>query len=124
MKKRCNNTKNKRYKDYGGRGIKVCEKWLKFENFLNDIGEIPKGKSLDRIDNNGDYCPKNCKLSTTKEQNRNKRNNINITYNGKTQCLTDWAKELNTNKQTVIQKLLKLNKKPETILNIIINNEK
>jgi len=124
MKRRCSNYKNKRYKDYGGRGIKVCERWKKFENFLEDMGEIPKDKSLDRINNNGNYCPKNCKLSTIKEQNRNKRNNINITYNGKTQCLTDWAKELNINKQTVIQKLLKLNKKSETILNIVINSEK
>jgi hypothetical protein len=75
MKYRCNNPNNKRYADYGGRGIKVCDRWMdSFENFLSDMGTKPsKAHSLDRINNNGDYTPFNCRWATAVEQNRNKR---------------------------------------------------
>ena len=75
MKQRCLNPKNKRFKDYGGRGIKVCSRWLNsFENFLEDMGPKPGPKySIDRIENDGNYSPSNCKWSTVLEQNNNKR---------------------------------------------------
>lgn len=73
MKDRCYNEHNPRYKDYGGRGIKVCDRWLDFNNFYADMGDKPKGKSIDRIDNDGDYCPENCKWSTRSEQQWNTR---------------------------------------------------
>jgi len=73
MLSRCNNLNHLNYKNYGGRGIKVCKRWMKFENFLADIGEIPKGLTLDRIDNNGNYESNNCKFSSWKEQANNKR---------------------------------------------------
>jgi len=73
MLQRCNNSNNQAYKYYGGRGITACEKWLKFENFLKDIGQIPKNKEIDRKDNNGNYCLENCRLITHKENNQNKR---------------------------------------------------
>lgn len=76
MISRCTNPKKDNYKDYGGRGIVVCKKWLKFENFLKDMGERPIGKTLDRIDNDGNYCKSNCKWSTPKEQANNRRTNI------------------------------------------------
>lgn len=75
MIQRCNNPKNINYKYYGGRGITVCERWMKFENFLKDIGEIPSGLTLDRIDNNDNYTPNNWRFATWKEQANNKRNN-------------------------------------------------
>jgi hypothetical protein len=75
MKDRCSNSKNKRYKDYGGRGIDVCQRWKdSFTNFLEDMGARPSPQhSIDRIDNNMGYIPDNCKWSTRSEQQRNKR---------------------------------------------------
>ena len=80
---RCRNTNNERYADYGGRGITVCERWLKFENFLADMGERPSlSHSLDRVDVNGSYSPENCRWATRKQQQRNMRNSHFVEVNG------------------------------------------
>ena len=94
MIQRCINPKNKYYKNYGGRGIKVCKRWMTFENFLIDMNESPGGYAIDRIDNDKGYYKSNCRWATRKEQARNKRNNRLITYRGKTQCLAEWAEKL------------------------------
>lgn len=73
MLNRCENPGNSAFKNYGGRGIKVCERWHEFAHFYEDIGEIPVGLSLDRIDVDGNYCPENVRLATAKEQANNKR---------------------------------------------------
>lgn len=91
MLQRCNNPNNLDYEGYGARGIKVCRRWMKFENFVKDMGERPTGKSLDRIDNSKGYSPRNCKWSDNKEQARNRRSNKYMTYDGQTKSLPEWA---------------------------------
>lgn len=73
MRSRCNNPNHSRYKDYGERGISVCKEWDDFYTFYLDMGDRPEGKTLDRLNNEGNYCKENCKWSTIKEQNRNSR---------------------------------------------------
>jgi len=88
MKHRCHAHPN-----YAGRGIRVCDRWLKFENFLADMGERPKGKSIDRINNNGDYEPANCRWATPTQQIRNRRNTTIILWKGERRVLGDLADE-------------------------------
>lgn len=92
---RCSYPKTNGYRNYGGRGITVCERWHKFENFLADVGEHPgHGFTLDRIDVNGNYEPGNIRWSTLKAQANNRRNNVYITYQGETKTLTEWCEQL------------------------------
>jgi hypothetical protein len=106
MKARCLNHDHKSYAGYGGRGITICEKWLRFEGFLEDMGEKPKGKySLDRIDNSGGYSKENCRWTDAKTQCNNKRNNRMLTIDGVTQSLTLWAEQYNISPMTVRSRL-------------------
>jgi len=102
MIQRCNNPNLKRYKDYGGRGIKVCDRWLKsFDNFYNDMGQRPDGLTIERRDKNGNYEPSNCFWETNANQQKNKRNNRYITFNNETRIFSDWCKILNINNSTL-----------------------
>jgi len=96
MKSRCQNAKHCSYHNYGGRLIAVCQRWLDdFANFLSDMGPRPSTKhSIERIDNDGDYCPENCCWATPKEQHRNKRTNHKLEFQGRTMCISEWAEEL------------------------------
>lgn len=92
IKSRCGNINNPAYKDYGGRGIRICDTWLDFRKFKEDMGERPsKNHSIDRINNDGNYEPSNCRWATKREQSRNTRKNRNFIINGVTRCVTDWA---------------------------------
>lgn len=97
IKSRCSNPNRADYKNYGGRGIKICDRWMNsFENFLADIGRAPSQKhSIERKDNDGNYEPNNAFWATKDQQSNNKRTNVVISYNGKTQTLTQWCRELN-----------------------------
>jgi hypothetical protein len=94
MRERCERETDKFFKDYGGRGIKVCDRWKRFENFLNDMGEPPEGMQIDRVDNGGDYEPSNCRWATKEENAQNKRNNRIIEYDGKRMSLSEWERTL------------------------------
>jgi len=118
MLSRCYNPKYKRFSDYGGRNISVCGRWKSFENFLEDMGEIPKGLTLDRIDNNGNYTKSNCRYATWKKQANNRRNNCLLTFAGKTQNITQWAEEIGIKRDLIYKRINKLNWPIERALNI------
>lgn len=101
MMDRCYNRLNDNYRYYGGRGIQVCERWFRFENFLIDMGKKPIKLTLERINTNGDYCPENCKWATMKEQNNNKRNNRLLSFRGVIMSVTKWAEKLGINSKTL-----------------------
>ncbi len=104
MRQRCTNPSFQDWHHYGGRGIQ-CH-FTTFEQFLADIDRRPSPRhSVDRIDNDGHYEPGNVRWVTQKEQTRNQRSNLLITYNGRTQCLADWAAELNMRRQTLQYRL-------------------
>lgn len=92
MFSRCNNQNTPGYKNYGGRGIRVCIRWHDFENFIEDMGCRPPGDmSIDRINVNGNYEPGNCRWATRKQQARNKTNTVYLTYDGETKSAAEWA---------------------------------
>lgn len=110
MKGRCYNTKNKSYPDYGGRGIKVCDRWVNdFNLFLLDMGNKPsKEYSIDRIDNNGDYSPSNCRWATRLQQNRNKRNTVLVEYMGQLKTMPEWCEILGFKRKKAMYVLKKV----------------
>jgi hypothetical protein len=92
MRARCQNPKDRRYARYGGRGIAVCERWQTFENFYADMGDVPKGMSIERVDNDKGYEPGNCVWATSRTQANNRRNNTLITAHGETHTIAEWAR--------------------------------
>ena len=109
MRERCLNPTNVAYRHYGQRGITVCADWNLFERFLSDMGRRPSPThSLDRIDNDGDYTPSNCRWATREEQRRNMRTPLvypNLTVNGETLSLTAWAKRLGSSREVIRERL-------------------
>lgn len=94
MMARCENKNHTAYHRYGGRGITVCERWRVFANFIDDMGVRPKNTTLDRIDNSKGYSPENCRWATVSEQQRNKRSNNIVEFNGERKCLAEWSENL------------------------------
>lgn len=107
MLQRCANARCKSYRNYGGRGITVCGRWFKFENFLADMGECPPNHTLERINNDLGYSPENCRWATRREQGRNKRSNRLIAFNDQSYCLAKWAELIGINRETLQYRLNK-----------------
>lgn len=106
MKQRCTNPKHHEWKNYGARGIGVCLQWQSFSNFLADMGERPSPlHSLDRKENDGDYCKSNCRWATKLEQDRNRRTCRMVEWNGLTKTLVEWAEEIGMSKRTLTRRL-------------------
>lgn len=111
MKHRCYNTNAKTYKDYGGRGITICDEWVNdFQSFCDWSMEHGYSNilTIDRIDTNLGYSPDNCRWTTMKEQSNNTRKNINISYNGESRTLAEWSEKLNLNYNVVYGRIYKL----------------
>ena len=105
MKARCRNKNHDHYAEYGGRGIRICRRWMWFKNFWADMGPRPNGMSLERIDFNGNYEPSNCKWATHTEQMRNTRRNKHHTISGVTKTVGEWARHYGVKYPTVIQRI-------------------
>lgn len=107
MKERCYYPKSISYKNYGKRGISICEEWLKFENFRKWAIEnnYADNLSIDRIDVDGNYEPSNCKWSNSKEQSNNRRSNVFITFNGSTKTMKEWSEEIGISNTTIWNRL-------------------
>lgn len=105
MKRRCNNSSRKEYPRYGGRGISYDPKWESYKSFWEDMGETyAEGLTLDRVDNNGNYCKDNCKWSTMKEQQNNRRDTRSFTINGITKSFREWRQGSKLQDSTIRQR--------------------
>lgn len=118
MMVRCYNTHRAKYARYGARGIVVCERWRhSFENFLADMGLRPSAShSLDRIDNDGNYCPENCRWATAQEQSRNKSTNRMLSFNGRTASVSEWSETTGLPMRIISDRINKLNWSAELAL--------
>lgn len=109
IRRRCLGKTCSIYKNYGGRGIKMCERWKTFENFYADMGKKPKGKSIDRIDNEGNYCKENCRWATPRQQANNRRRTIFVEFQGETRTLGEWCRHFSIPHNLAFNRLFQLN---------------
>jgi hypothetical protein len=116
MIKRCYTESSNSYKNYGGRGITVCDRWkTSFSNFYEDMGDPPKDYSIERLDVNGNYCPENCKWIPNNDQSKNKRSTIKVLLNGEMMIQADAARKLNKHPATLCDWHRGRSKKPSHI---------
>ncbi len=102
MKDRCTNKNHRNFDIYGGNGVRVCDRWMRFKNFLEDMGEKPSPRhTLDRIDSKGDYEPTNCRWADSFVQGQNTSRVKRIEINGETKCLNEWCRHYQLNRATV-----------------------
>jgi len=105
MKARCFCSTDHDFHHYGGRGITVCERWLDFRNFLEDMGPCPAKFTIERIDNDGNYDPSNCRWASRLDQGNNRRTNRNLTFNGESKSVSEWCRELGLNLSRIKSRL-------------------
>lgn len=109
MIQRCLNPRQAGYRYYGGRGVTVCDRWrISFETFYTDMGERPRDRFLDRINNNGNYEPGNCRWATRDEQSSNRRHNVWIEFRGERKTISQWEREFGFNPNVLRRRLLHL----------------
>lgn len=108
MKRRCGDSSTQGYERYGGRGIKVCDRWMEFGNFIADMGKRPQNLTLERIDNNGNYEPGNCCWATRVVQANNRRSNRVLTHAGVSASVSDWARRVGVKDTLLWRRIFKL----------------
>lgn len=123
MKTRCFNKRHRQYKDYGGRGVTVCTRWLSFPNFYADMGPCPPGHTIERKDNEKGYEPGNCVWATRSKQNRNRRQHRWITYDGETLMLAEWVERTGISKANLLHRLDEMGWSVEKALTTPTNSE-
>jgi hypothetical protein len=124
MKGRCSNPKSPDYPRYGGRGIKVCERWKDFRDFLADMGEPPEGMSIERVDNSKGYAPSNCVWATATEQAFNRRSNRLLTIDSITKPMSLWADEYSIPGATLRQRITVYGWSPERAVKTPVRRNK
>ncbi len=105
MNQRCLNPSHRAWKRYGGRGIKISDRWRSFEKFFNDMGKAPAGTSLDRINNDGDYAPGNCRWADCHTQQNNRRSNVRITIGSESRTIAEWCRHFGLHHDTVARRI-------------------
>lgn len=105
MKARCGNPNNMHYRYYGGRGIKVCDRWKDFKKFYSDMGTRPKGCTIERMDSDGNYTPENCVWASRKDQIRNRGNTVTCKYLGVERSLAEWCEIFGAKYKLVHQRM-------------------
>lgn len=105
MMSRCYDPNHPKYERYGGRGIRVCDRWICRRLFIEDMGERPDGKSLNRINNDGNYEPSNCEWADATQQAQNRSSNRNIEFNGESHCITQWERITGIHRKTIAKRL-------------------
>ena len=105
MRDRCLCPSHKSFRDYGGRGIKVCEKWMVYSKFREDMGVCPEGLTLGRIDNGGNYEKGNCRWESRKQQARNRRSSVTLTFGGITATVVEWSERIGIEQDSLYKRL-------------------
>lgn len=118
MNQRCNNPNNTSWPSYGGRGIKICSEWEDFVIFLQDMGERPDGMTLDRINNDGNYEPSNCRWATVSQQADNTSKTVYLTYEGQIKTVMQWAEEFGMKHSTLYSRVFQQGKTVDQALTI------
>jgi hypothetical protein len=106
MIRRCTDPRDISYQNYGGRGIRVCERWMELINFIADMSPRPNGCSIDRIDSNGNYEKSNCRWATPREQSNNLCSNRRVTFCDQTLTVSEWARKIGMSKSTLLRRLV------------------
>lgn len=104
---RCYDPDHPKYASYGGRGIRVCDRWICFRLFVEDMGKRPVGMTLNRIDNDGPYSPENCEWADNFTQQQNRTDNRKLTLNGETLCIAEWARRLGVTREALRNRVLR-----------------
>lgn len=105
MRSRCRNPNNPYFRNYGGRGIAICDRWESFRAFAEDMGPRPEGHTMDRIDNDGDYTPENCRWASKRDQARNQRKTLFVEIDGERHCVQDLADRYGVAPSTITRRL-------------------